>query len=161
MTQFERASPWFLKEHNWPIPEVLRRVQLKWHVSFQSKGLGLSHYDSRSTDRPKLQLFCGGAQISLFCQFSRFMATFNISSKLTLIECDIQYFDWPQVNFFRPLITSYKMAWYPILDTRISFVLRPSSFVRSSVRLRGPPLDSEMGWTGELWSKTKFLILEN
>ena len=23
------------------------------------------------------------------------------------------------------------------------------------------PLDSEMGWTGELWSKTKFLILEN
>ena len=29
------------------------------------------------------------------------------------------------------------------------------------VTLRGPPLDSEMGWTGELWSKTKFLILEN
>ena len=39
------------------------------------------------------------------------------------------------------------------------------SFVRSapppSVTLRGPPLISEMGWTGELWSKTKFLILEN
>ena len=29
------------------------------------------------------------------------------------------------------------------------------------VTLRGPPLISEMGWTGELWSKTKFLILEN
>ena len=29
------------------------------------------------------------------------------------------------------------------------------------VTLRLPPLDSEMGWTGELWSKTKFLILEN
>ena len=29
------------------------------------------------------------------------------------------------------------------------------------VTLRVPPLDSEMGWTGELWSKTKFLILEN
>ena len=46
---------------------------------------------------------------------------------------------------------------HPILDTRISF----SSFSFSSVMLRGPPLDSEMGWTGELWSKTKFLILEN
>ena len=40
------------------------------------------------------------------------------------------------------------------------FLLR--SLVRpTSVTLRGPPLDSEMGWTGELWSKTKFLILEN
>ena len=44
---------------------------------------------------------------------------------------------------------------YPILDTRISCCC---SF---SVTLRRPPLDSEMGWTGELWSKTKFLILEN
>ena len=33
----------------------------------------------------------------------------------------------------------------PILDTRIS--VRPPP----SVTLRGPPLDSEMGWTGELW----------
>ena len=33
---------------------------------------------------------------------------------------------------------------------------------RSSVRhaLATPP-DFEMGWTGELWSKTKFLIWEN
>ena len=44
----------------------------------------------------------------------------------------------------------------PILDTRIS----ASSF-SFSVTLRVPPLYSEMGWTGELWSKTKFLILEN
>ena len=36
--------------------------------------------------------------------------------------------------------------------------VRPSS---SSVTLRGPPLYSETGWTGELWSKTKFLVLEN
>ena len=35
------------------------------------------------------------------------------------------------------------------------------SYYYYSVTLRGPPLDSEMGWTGELWSKTKFLILEN
>ena len=36
-------------------------------------------------------------------------------------------------------------------------------FVRPSpsVTLVLPPLISEMGWTGELWSKTKFLILEN
>ena len=52
----------------------------------------------------------------------------------------------------------YGRLEYPILDTRISFV---RSFVRSSVTLVLPPLISEMGWTGELWSKTKFLILEN
>ena len=40
---------------------------------------------------------------------------------------------------------------YPILDTRISF----------SVTLVLPPLIAEMGWARELWSKTKFLILEN
>ena len=48
---------------------------------------------------------------------------------------------------------------YPKLDTRISFVC---SFVRPScVTLRGPPLDSETGWTGELWSNPVLLILEN
>ena len=49
----------------------------------------------------------------------------------------------------------------PILDTRIS--VRP--FVRPSVllcvTLRGPPLDSETGLTGELWSNPVLLILEN
>ena len=34
----------------------------------------------------------------------------------------------------------------------------PSS---SFVTLVLPPLDSEMGWTGELWSNSVFLILEN
>ena len=43
----------------------------------------------------------------------------------------------------------------PILDTRISFV-RPDS-----VTLVLPPLDSEIGYTGELWSNREFLILEN
>ena len=44
----------------------------------------------------------------------------------------------------------------PKLDTRIS-VLRTSAFVT----LRVPPLDSEMGWTGEVWSNHGLLILEN
>ena len=35
---------------------------------------------------------------------------------------------------------------------------RPSD---SSVTLRGPPLDSETGWTGELWSKTNLLNWQN
>ena len=42
--------------------------------------------------------------------------------------------------------------------------LRPSFVRPSSVLLRNActtPLISELGWTGELWSKTKFLILEN
>ena len=46
----------------------------------------------------------------------------------------------------------------PKLDARISFLfLRPLS----PVTLRGPPLDSETGWTEELWSKRVLLILEN
>ena len=31
----------------------------------------------------------------------------------------------------------------------------------SAVTLRLPPLDSETGWTGELWSKTNLLIWQN
>ena len=46
---------------------------------------------------------------------------------------------------------------YPILDTRISVRL----CVRTCVTLRPPPLDSETGWTGELWSNPVLLILEN
>ena len=45
----------------------------------------------------------------------------------------------------------------PILDTRISF----SFSSLPSVTLRLPPLISEMGWTGELWSNPVLLILEN
>ena len=43
---------------------------------------------------------------------------------------------------------------HPILDMSIS-ILCPS-FVRSSSS-RYPPLDSEMGWTGEVWSKSNLL----
>ena len=46
---------------------------------------------------------------------------------------------------------------HPILDTRISV----RSYVRVCVTLRVPPLDSETGWTGELWSNPVLLILEN
>ena len=44
---------------------------------------------------------------------------------------------------------------HPILDTRISRLC--SEFVTPVL----PPLDSETGWTGELWSKTNLLILQN
>ena len=44
---------------------------------------------------------------------------------------------------------------HPILDTRISGL--PPPFVM----LRGPPLDSEMAWTGELWLVSVVLILKN
>ena len=46
---------------------------------------------------------------------------------------------------------------YSKLDTRISFV---RLFVRPS-RSGDPPLDSETGWTGKLWSNRVLLILEN
>ena len=45
---------------------------------------------------------------------------------------------------------------YPILDKRISVLGPPPS-----VTLRLPPLDSETGWTGELWSKTNLLKWKN
>ena len=51
---------------------------------------------------------------------------------------------------------AYHYSLHPILDTSISCSVRPSS-----VRLTVPPFNSATGWTGELWSKTKFLILEN
>ena len=41
------------------------------------------------------------------------------------------------------------------------FLCPLDSFFFSSVTLRVPPLDSETGWTGELWSNCVFLILEN
>ena len=46
---------------------------------------------------------------------------------------------------------------YPILDMRISFVLLRPAPSRSG----DSPLDSETGWTGELWSNRVLLILEN
>ena len=39
--------------------------------------------------------------------------------------------------------------------------IRQEDFLRSYVTLRGPPLDSETGWTGELWSNRVLLILIN
>ena len=50
---------------------------------------------------------------------------------------------------FTIYIVQYSTSYNPKLDTRISFVLRPPP---PSVTLRVPPLDSETGWTGELWS---------
>ena len=37
----------------------------------------------------------------------------------------------------------------------------PSCYYYYSVTLRVPPLDSDMGWTGELWSKTNYLNWQN
>ena len=46
-----------------------------------------------------------------------------------------------------------------IIHEDFCLFIRPHFFF--SVMLRVPPLDSEMGWTGELWSNSVFLILEN
>ena len=43
---------------------------------------------------------------------------------------------------------------------KVASYIRHKDFRLPSVTLVVPPLDSETGWTGELWSKTKFLILE-
>ena len=39
--------------------------------------------------------------------------------------------------------------------------IRHEDFRPSFVTYRLPPLDSETGWTGELWSKTNLLIWQN
>ena len=54
-------------------------------------------------------------------------------------------------------LTRPKIAHYSILDTRISSVRSPYS----SVTLRVTPLDSETGWTGELWLNRVLLILKD
>ena len=67
-------------------------------------------------------------------------------------------------------LAGYFFTSYCIPAVQRKSYIRHEDFIRpfvrpsvrpSSVRLTVPPLDSEMGWTGELWSKTKFLILEN
>ena len=55
-------------------------------------------------------------------------------------------------------ITQNISVIYPILDTRISVRACVSA---CSVTLRVPPLDSKMGLTGELWSKTNLLNWQN
>ena len=50
----------------------------------------------------------------------------------------------------RSLLYLQMFLKYPILDTRIF----------CPVRLREPPQDSAMGWTGELWSNHVLLILK-
>ena len=61
-------------------------------------------------------------------------------------------------QLFLPIMDKMR---HPILDTRISVCSCVRVFVCSCVTLRGPPLDSETGWTGELWSNPVLLILEN
>ena len=70
-----------------------------------------------------------------------------MSEKKTIYKCETN-FHWK---------SKYMESHNPILDTRIS--VRPAL---SCVTLRPPPLDSEMGWTGELSSlngKTKRITI--
>ena len=59
--------------------------------------------------------------------------------------------------------TFFRQADISIQNLTRGFPLfvRSSFVLRSYVTLRGPPLDSETGWTGELWSNCVLLILEN
>ena len=80
-----------------------------------------------------------------------------VPSSWLLVQLQLQESKWRQELVISHQISDIYTAPHksnPILDTRIS--------VRSSfVTLRGPPLDSETGWTGELWSNPVLLILEN
>ena len=49
--------------------------------------------------------------------------------------------------------------WHPILERRIPVLLL--LLLLLLCHAQGTPPNSATGWTGELWSKTKFLILEN
>ena len=66
------------------------------------------------------------------------------------------------IQVSQPLFALFALVFvihtYPILDTRISV---RSDFVRRHGCAMLPPLDSETGWTGELWSNRVLLILEN
>ena len=67
----------------------------------------------------------------------------------------------PKEDFFCNYIEEKRKIFlfkYPILDTRNSFVLCPLS---SSGTLVLPPLDSETGWTGDIWLNRVLVILKN
>ena len=85
------------------------------------------------------------------------MAILSNSVKRLNVSCMHNFFFLYLCFFFvfeiHPFFQNF--IWYPKLDTRISSVC---SF---SVTLREPPLDSERGWTGDLWSNRVLLILEN
>ena len=102
--------------------------------------------------------------LALTCSFTRFIKTMlvnTVSYRITERGCHIRsYFSNSRLGGQTTLVYTIHCdgsVHYPILDTRIS--VRPS--VRSFVTLRVPPLDSETGWTGELWSNPVLLILEN
>ena len=59
-------------------------------------------------------------------------------------------------DYCNPSLDRRLSFYYPILYTRTS-VCPFVCFLCSSVTVRPPPLDSETGWTGELWSKTNLL----
>ena len=84
----------------------------------------------------------------------------NIREKLYLKQSLNLWFVFYIVVCFKTskLITAHltiHYPWNPILDTRIS------GLPPSSVTLRVPPVKSETGWTGELWSNCVHLILKN
>ena len=65
----------------------------------------------------------------------------------------------------RVAMDQYFVIFDVVAVVAVSYI-RSEDFLRPSVHsysvtLRLPPLDSEMGWAGELWSNCVFLILEN
>ena len=67
--------------------------------------------------------------------------------------------------WFLPVSSSVSCASHKQCQTRLLRDFNPFTLIDIldyySVTLRGPPLDSETGLTGELWSNRVHLILKN
>ena len=62
--------------------------------------------------------------------------------------------DWRTTMHANGFLTIFQTCWHPIKKEKYN----PATSITSMyVTLRLPPLDSENGWSGELWSKTNLL----
>ena len=101
-----------------------------------------------------------GIWVSIF--FKVFKHTTKSYCLIILIAQDIQclqYAGFFSLGLFYTfwIVSAGAISWlaYPILERGSAILLL------LLVHAQGPPLNSEIGWTGELWSKTNLLNWQN
>ena len=132
-------------------------------ISWQAMGIWLRiHVSGQRLMHRLLSTIIFRKMWSLKCQFEN-LAEQSLLNKKSMLILNLKYM------FIHRLHINHQKCWLwrnPALWGRCyaESNIRHEDFcsvVGSSVTLRGSPLDSEMGWTGELWSNGVFLTLEN
>ena len=74
-------------------------------------------------------------------------------------QCDMLNIFYPSNTNFTQILFTRSYHFPSLVQFNIKHKVFLCLFIRHvSVMLRGPPMDSETGWTGELWSKTNLLF---